>query len=146
MAREMNTWPLDQPKSWHGGCFFEIERSWCLPPFTGNIFLVTNFFIPPHSQPFARPSFLRVRLQSILIEAQITYETSLDIFTFFKFWAFLCCLSLSRNLFSRPSLSTSMPIHFTNSSPGTTCQTFNRLKKIEWYRLGNLADIELGKQ
>ena len=125
--------------------FSNVERSWCLQPFTGNIFLVTNSFIPPHFQPFARSSFLRVCLQSILIEAQITYNTPLHIFTFFNFLASLCCLSLSTKLFSCPFFSTSMAIHFTSSSPGTPGQTFNRLKKIEWYRLGHLADIELRK-
>ena len=111
--------------------FSNVERSWCLQPFTGNIFLVTNSFIPPHSQPFARSSFLRVCLQSILREAQITYNTPLHIFTFFNFLASLCCLSLSTKLFSCPFFSTSMAIHFTSSSPGTPGQTFNRLKR-DW--------------
>ena len=125
-GEEMNTWPLDQPKSWHGSGFPTLKG---LDVF--NLSQAIFSFIPPHSQPFARSSFLRVCLQSILIEAQITYNTPLHIFTFFNFLASLCCLSLSTKLFSCPFFSTSMAIHFTSSSPGTPGQTFNRLKK-DW--------------
>ena len=87
----MNTWLLDQPKSWQGSNFPTLKGLDVFTLFTGAIFLVANSLIPPNSQLFARSTFLRVCLQSILTEAALIY-TSLDLFTLSKVYAFLCCL------------------------------------------------------
>ena len=107
--------------------FSNVERCWCLHPFYRQYFLGRKLFHSSHSQPFARPSFLRVCLQSI---------THRSWYNLYFFGSFHLLKGLSFSLLSvlimfvnetilDHFVNEDVLIHFTSSSPGTPCSSFN---------------------